>query len=150
RNAHDAAAGAPRPVGYRLAPIVVDTHNPGAVRVNAGDQPFLNGSVVAHAAVTVEMVLGQIDQDADRRLDAGRKVDLKRRTLDHMHTADLGRSERQDRCADIAAELGIEAGLSTYMSDERRRGRLTVGSGDGNERGVRRIGTPLAAEQLDI
>jgi hypothetical protein len=67
-----------------------------------------------------------------------------------MHTAGLRRSEREDGRANVAAELGVETGLDAEMGDQRRRGRLAVGAGDGNERRLRRMGAPLAAEQLDI
>ncbi len=76
RNAHDAPAAARGPVGNRLAPIVVDADDRGAVRWEACNQPLLDGSVVVHGAVAIEMVLGQIDQDPDRRVEACREVDL--------------------------------------------------------------------------
>src|SRR5262252_10968763 len=117
RNANDAATSPPRPVGDRLAPIVIDAHDHGPARLNADDQPFFDGSVVAHGAVAIKMVLGEIDQDADRWINAGCEVDLERRALDHMHTAGLGWRERQDRRANIAAELGVEAGLGAYVGD---------------------------------
>ena len=42
RDAHDALAGALDAVGGRLAPVVVDADDRGAVRLHAGDQPLLD------------------------------------------------------------------------------------------------------------
>ena len=101
-------------------------------------------------AVAVEMVLGEVDQDPDGGIDAGREVDLERGAFDHVDAAHPRRLQRQDRGADIAAELGVVAGALGEMGDQRRRGRLAVGAGDGDERGVGRVAAPLAAEQLDV
>ncbi len=60
------------------------------------------------------------------------------------------RLQRQDRGADIAAHLGVEAGTAHQMRDQRRGSRFAVGAGDGDERRVRRVAAPLAAEQLDV
>ena len=42
------------------------------------------------------------------------------------------------------------AAAGEEMRGERRGGRLAVGAGDGDERRVRRMAPPLAAEQLDV
>ncbi len=76
RNAHDAPAAARGPVSDRLAPVVVDADDRGAVGRNARDQPLFDGSIVVHGAVAIEMVLRQIDQDPDRRVEARGEVDL--------------------------------------------------------------------------
>ena len=65
-------------------------------------------------------------------------------------TAGARRLERQDRGADIAAELHVVARARREMRDQRGRGRLAVGAGDRDERRVGRVQPPLAAEQLDV
>ena len=60
------------------------------------------------------------------------------------------RLQRQDRGADIAAELRVQAGRCGKMRDQRRGGRFAVGAGDGDEGRIRRKLRPLAAEQFDI
>ena len=110
RHAHDALARLLDAVGGGLAPVVVDADNRRAVLLHAGDQPLLHRGVVRERAVAVEMILADVDQDADRRIERRREVDLIGRHLDHMHAAAAGRLQRQDRGADIAAELGLVAG----------------------------------------
>jgi len=60
------------------------------------------------------------------------------------------RLEREDRCADVAATLGGIAGRGEQMGDERRRRRLAIGAGDGDERRVGRDRPALAAVKLDV
>ena len=44
----------------------------------------------------------------------------------------------------------VVAGRAQEMGDQRGRGRLAVGAGDGDERRARRVRRALAAEQLDV
>ena len=78
RDAHHALAGALDAVGDRLAPVVVDADDRGAVALHARDQPLLDRRVVRKRAVAVEMVLGDVEQDADRGIERGREIDLDR------------------------------------------------------------------------
>ena len=112
RHAHHALARLLDAVGGGLAPVVVDADDRGAVVLHAGDQPLLHRGVVRERAVAVEMVLADIDQDADRRIERRREVDLIGRHLDDMHAAAAGRLQRQDRGADIAADLGVVTGAT--------------------------------------
>jgi hypothetical protein len=116
----------------------------------AAHQPLLHGSIVGERAVSVEMILGDVDQDADRGIERRRQIDLIGRDLDHVHAARLRRRERENSGADIAADLGLVAGRTQQVRGERGGGRLAVGAGDGDERRARRMRTPLAAEQLDV
>ena len=70
--------------------------------------------------------------------------------LDDMDAPGRGGSSDRIARADIAAHLGVAAGLAHQMRDQRRRRRFAVGAGDGDERRVRRVTPPLAAEQLDV
>src|SRR5579863_5761200 len=67
-----------------------------------------------------------------------------------MHDLARRRRERQDRRADIAADLNLIAEGRKKMRDERRRRRFAVGAGDGDERRFRRDLAALAAEELDV
>src|SRR5215475_5349700 len=67
-----------------------------------------------------------------------------------MYTSQTRRSEREDRCADIAAELRVHAGRGDEMRDQRRRRRLAIGAGDADEWSIRREMPTFAAEQFDI
>ena len=118
--------------------------------LHARDQPLLHRGVMIERAVAVDMVLADIDEDADGRIERGREIDLIGRHLDHMHAAHARRLQRQDRGADIAAHLGVVARDLHQMRDQRGRGRLAVGAGDRHERRIRRKALALTAEQLDI
>ena len=100
--------------------------------------------------MTVDMVFADIDEDADGRIERRREVDLVGRHLDHMHAPLARRLQRQDRVADIAAHLGVVTGKAHQMRDQRRGGGFAVGAGDRDERRVRRMTLPFAAEQFDV
>ena len=100
--------------------------------------------------MAVDVVRGDVEEDADRRIDARRQIHLERRDLDDVVAAEAGRIERQDRRADIAAELDVASGALEEMRDQRRRRRLAVGAGDGDEGSGRHVPPPLAAEELDV
>ena len=137
-------------VGDVAAKNVVDADDAGAARLHAGDEALLHRGVMLQRAVAVDMVLADIEQDADGGIERGREVDLVGRHLDDVHAAHARRLQRQDRGADIAAHLGVVAGKFRQMRDQRRGGRLAVGAGDGDERRIGRVTAPLAAEQLDV
>ena len=101
-------------------------------------------------AVAIDMVFADIKQNADGRIERGREVDLVGRHLDDMHAPHPRRLQREDRGADIAAHLGVVACDLHQMRDQRGRGGLAVGAGDGDERRVRRVTPSLAAEQFDV
>ncbi len=73
------------PVGDVAAPAVVDADDRGAVRLHAGDQPLLHRGVMLQRAVAIDMVLADVEQDADRGIERRRKIDLVGRHLDHVH-----------------------------------------------------------------
>ena len=138
------------PVGGGAAPVVVDADDRRSVRLHAGDQPFLHRRVVRERAVPVDVIFGDVEQDADRWIERRRQIDLVRRHLDHMHAARARRLEREDRGADVAAHLHVVAGFAHQVRDQRGGGRLAVGAGDRHERRVRRSARALAAEQFDV
>ena len=135
------------PVGDGLRRLVVDGDHG---RAGIGDQTLLDRGIGFERAVAVEVVGRDVEQHADGRIEARRQVDLEGRALDHMEAAAAGRLQRQDRLADIAAKRHLAAGGGDEMGDQRRRRRLAVGAGDGDERRLRAMAPPLAAEQLDV
>ena len=58
---------------------VVDADDGGLA---AGDQPFLDVGIMLHRAVAVEMIGRQVEQDAGRRIERRRQIDLVGRALD--------------------------------------------------------------------
>ena len=148
---------APRACPHRSMRSAVLRHQPSStptiavpLRLHAGDQTLLHRGVMLQRAVAVDMVLADIEQDADGRIERGREIDLVGRHLDDMDAAHARRLQRQDRGADIAAHLGVVAGDLHQMRDQRGGGRFAVGAGDGDERRIRRMTAALAAEQLDV
>ena len=93
RHARDAVADALRPVGDRLTPVVIDADDRGAVALDTSDEALLHRCVLGKAAVPVEVVLGDVEENADGRIDVRCKIDLKRRALDHVDAAGLRRRE---------------------------------------------------------
>ena len=147
RDADDPPGGPLEPVGDRLRAVIVDRDD---CRSRCGHQPLLDGGVARQRAVAVEVIGRDVEEDADARVDAGRKIDLKRRALDHMVAAGARRIEREDRRPDIAAELHVAAGGGEEMRDQRRGSRFAVGAGDGNEGRAGHAPLALAAEELDV
>src|SRR6266568_1960873 len=76
RDSRHALAGAFEPLGNFLRPFVVDADDGGAVRRDAFDQPRLDRRVTRDRAVPIEMVRRDIEQDADRGIEARREIDL--------------------------------------------------------------------------
>ncbi len=77
--------------GDRLRTRVVDPDD-GCVRPR--DEPLLDGRVVLHRSVPIEMIGRKIEENADRRRERRRKVDLERRAFDHVDPVVGGRLER--------------------------------------------------------
>ncbi len=150
RHAQQPLAGALDAVGSRGRPVVVDPDDRGAALLHSGDQALLHRRIVAQRSMTIQVVLGDVDENADRRIERRREVDLVGGDLDHVHTTRPRRLEREDGGADIAADLGIVTGGAREMGGERSGGRLAVGAGDRHERGGGRLAATLAAEQLDV
>ena len=97
--------------------VVVDADDRGAILRHAGDEALLDRRVVLHGAVAIEMIFAEIDQDADRGIERRREIDLIGRALDDVNAHRLdsqarGGIQRQDRGADIAAKLRVQAGRS--------------------------------------
>ncbi len=150
RNTNCVNARMLRAIRSRGAERIVNADNRGAAARHAHDKALFHLGVVLDAAVTVDVILGDIEQDTNARMQRGRQVDLIRRHFDHMDAVRRWRLQRQDRSADIAAHLGIESGLAHQMRDQRRGSGFAVGAGDGDERRARRGAQPLAAEQFDV
>ena len=104
RSARDGAANSRR-------------RSPMTARSARGDEALLDGRVVLDRAVPVEMVGRDVEQHADVGFKRWRQVDLKRRHLDDMDAVARGRLERQDRRADVAADLHVAAGLAQDVGD---------------------------------
>ena len=96
------------------------------------------------------MVLADVDENTHGRIERGREVDLIGRDLDYVRATAARRLERQDRRAEIAADLSIVAGMLQEIGGQRRGGGFAVGAGDRDERRAGRLAASLAAEQLDV
>ena len=84
-----------------------------AVLARPGHQPRLEGGVVLHGAVAVEVVGRDVEQDADASAPASASARSGRRTSRCTWTAAVRRRrERQHARADVAAHLRVPAGLA--------------------------------------
>src|SRR5439155_1104026 len=80
--------------------------------------------------VAVRMVLGEGENNAERRVERRREVDLIRGALDHMRARLVWRGQREDGSADVTADLRVAAGRAQQMRNERGGRRLAVGASD--------------------
>ncbi len=121
---------------------------------HAGDQPLLHCRVIFHRAVAVEMILAEIDQDADRRIERRREIDLIGRAFDDVNAQRLtaasgGCSDRiavpilPPSCASMPADL-TRCAISAVVVDLPLVPVMATNGAAG------RVARPLAAEQLDI
>ena len=137
----------------RRAIAVIHADNGLTVLGHLMEKPLLDGGIILHAAVTVDMVGREVRQQRDIGFEAGRQVNLEAGHFQHIKTARARRRQFQHRVADIAADLGIKSGMGQDMADQRRGGGFAVCAGDGDHRGAARlcgIGADFAGEQFDI
>src|SRR4029078_4993823 len=99
-------AGRGDPRGRRCAPGVIDADHRSAAGRHAGHQALLDGRVVVHRAVAIEVVFAEIDEHADGRIDRGREIDLIGGTLDHVVAARPRAREAQARPTAVAPATG--------------------------------------------
>ena len=100
----------------------------------------LHGGIVFHRAMAVEMVRRDVGEDADVGLQPRHQVDLEGGKLQHIDAALRRLAQQEHRLADVAAHIDVEPRLRQHMADQRRRRRLAVGAGDGDDartRGLR-------------
>ena len=135
------------PLQHREAKIVIDTDGRDLGPLN---DALFDGGVILYGAVTIEMIRRDIQHHAHRRIERRRQIDLERRHLDDVKPIGRWFVERQDRAADIAAELRVVTGVAKNMRDQRRRRRFAVRTGNRNERRLGRTQSPLAREHFDI
>ncbi len=109
------------------------------------EQPQLRVSVLLEAAVPVEMVGLEVEQDADARPERVHVLELERGELEHEPGA-VRRLEPADRCADVAGDLDGYAAGTEDLADELGGRRLAVRAGDADDRARRE--EPRA--QLDL
>ncbi len=117
---------------------------------SAAHQPLLDRGVILHRPVPIKMIGRDVEQCADARIERRRKIDLERRTFDHMEARQGRRLERENRRADIAAHGDIHSGGLQHMRDKRRRRRFAVGSGNRDKGRARCQLGPLTTKKLDV
>ena len=75
-NSDHGLAGPLQPISDFQAPFVIDANDCGPLLRHAGDKTFFHLRVVFHRSVTIEMIFAEVDQDADRRIERWREIDL--------------------------------------------------------------------------
>ena len=87
RYAGDSAARLLDPIRDRCTEMIVHADNGRAAALDARHQSLLHRRVVLDGAVAIDMILGDVQQNADARIERWREIDLVRRHLDHMDSA---------------------------------------------------------------
>src|ERR1700722_18134122 len=64
------------PVGGVAAPAVIDADDRGPSLLHAGNETYLHRGVMLKRAVTIDVILADIEQDADRGIERWREIDL--------------------------------------------------------------------------
>jgi hypothetical protein len=100
--------------------------------------------------MAVEVVGRDVEENADRRLQGGRELDLEGGHLDHVATVRGRRLKRQHRGADVAAHLHVAARRCEDVRREGGRRRFAVGAGDGDERRLGCDPRALAGVKLNV
>ncbi len=139
-------AGTGERVGDAAAEIVVDADDRRLRRLLTREDAALGGDVAVHAAVALEMVRRDVEQDGDVEGQALRQLELIGAHLQHIDAVGGEGRERQRRRAEIAADRHLAPGLGDDMADQRSRRRFAVGAGDAD---IARVGAALR-EQLDV
>ena len=133
--------------------IVIDADHQLAIGGGLRQHPRLDGGIIFHRAMAVDMIDRQVGQQRHVGLQARGQVDLEAGHFQHVNRLRTGRRQFQHRIADIAADLGVEAAGLQNMSHQRGGGGLAVGAGDRDHRrlaGCVAIGPDFAGEKFDI
>ncbi len=102
----------------------------------------LGRPVLVEVAVAVEMVVGEVQEDADARPETLDPFELEARHLGDRR-GEVAADRVDERRAEVAADERPRAGAAQHVAEQRRGRALAVGAGDG-ERAERRASAPRA------
>ncbi len=131
--------------GHHLAGRrIIEVGHPGRRSTGVREEQRLVRIVCVEGGIAIEVVGGQVGEDADGWPKVWHVMQLEGRQL-HRHPRRLGVAQRHgcQRSADIAGRHAVAPRRSHHMIEERGRGRLAIGSGDDN---VRNAGQRLEAQ----
>src|SRR6185437_1404976 len=119
------------------ADVVVDADDGGMPRALAMEEPPLCGDVTVHAAVAVEVVGRDVEQNRDVEHQVVRQFELVGAELQHVSVVSAERLEQQRGYAEIAAHRYLAAGFGQNVGGQGCGRRFAVGAGDaGKTRGL--------------
>ena len=101
-------------------------------RLRILEDRLLHGGVVFEAAVPVDVVRRDVEQDRGVGVEARRQVELEAGELDHVMAAIREGRQIEHRLADIAAKHRVDADRGKHVMRERGGGGFAVRAGDGN------------------
>ena len=113
--------------------LVVDADHGAVADLLAGEDVLLGGDIARQIAMAIDMVGRDVEPHRDMGVEGLQQFELVGRQLQHVEAALAQRRQVERAAADIAADLAAHAGLGEDMADQRRRRRLAVGAGDGDE-----------------
>ncbi len=104
------------------------------VRGLRGEDALLGERVVLKGAVAVEVVGSDVEDDGDGGMKLLGRFELEAGDFeDRPGVVGALVDEGDDGDADVAADQRVEAGLFENFADQRGRGGLAVGAGDGED-----------------
>ena len=113
--------------------LVVDADHGAVADLLAGEDVLLGGDIARQIAMAIDVVGRDVEPHRDMGVEGLQQFELVGRQLQHVEAALAQRRQVERAAADIAADLAAHAGLGEDMADQRRRRRLAVGAGDGDE-----------------
>ncbi len=106
---------APRFAGDAFADVVIEADHRRLARGLASEDALFRGDITFHAAVAVEMIGRDVEQDRDVENEALGQFELIGAHLEHVDAIGAERLERQRRYAEIAADRNMCIPASARM-----------------------------------
>ena len=126
--------------------VVVQTDDGGGAARLTVEDPAFRGDIAFHAAMPVQMVRGDIDEQRHVAGQRGDQLQLIGRQFQHIIAVIAQRLEFDGRAADIAADFQLASGLAQDMAQKRGGRGFAVGAGDGD---ITRVGAG-ANQKFDV
>ena len=134
RHRHTGNAGTRRHLALDVARgLVFGADHDAVAGVLASEDVLFCRHVAREIAMPVDMVGRDVEPHRDVGMEGLEQFELIGGKLQHVEAAFAERLEVERTAPDIAADFAAGAGLLEDVADQRRRRRLAVGAGDGDE-----------------
>ena len=133
-------------VGQITGGLVINAKHGGPAPGHDRKDPFLGRDITGQSTMTIEMVGRYVQQHRHVAGQRRRQFELVGAELKDIDPIRSHRLKLQRRSADITADLRRHPGRLQNVTDQRRGGRFSIGSGDTDDPGLR----TGADQQFDI